>query len=234
MLLTDELARVRPEIQDADAAIVAGRVVVDGVVVSNPRSRVPAGCSIVVRPEAGLRGSVKLRAALDRFAVDVTGRMALDVGAAAGGFTAVLLERGAARVYAVDAGHGQLIGSLRQDVRVVNLEATNVGELTRELVPEVIDVVAADVSYLALSEAVGQLGSVDLARDADLIGLVKPMFELKLGAAPADRPALDRALEAAVTGVEAAGWDVIATMDSPVRGAGGAPELLLHARRLVL
>ena len=110
-----------------------------------------------------LRGSAKLAAALDAFGIDVAGRLCLDVGASTGGFTSVLLERGAARVYAVDAGHGQLLGSLRQDARCVNLEATNVGDLTVALVPDVIDLVTVDVSYLALREAVRQLSALQLA-----------------------------------------------------------------------
>src|SRR5688500_13810486 len=122
-----------------------------------------------------LRGSAKLRWALDRFDVDPGGRVCLDVGASTGGFTTVLLERGATRVYAVDAGHGQLLGSLRQDPRVTNLEATNVGDLSTALVGDPIDLVTVDVSYLALSAAVAQLASVDLASGAILLGLVKPM-----------------------------------------------------------
>jgi len=233
VLLRDLIAERRPDV-DAVEAIEDARVLVDGAVVTNPRSRVRADCSIVVLEPSELRGSVKLRAALDAFAVDVTGRVALDVGAAAGGFTTVLLERGAARVYAVDAGHGQLVGSLRQDPRVVNLEAVNVGDLDRDRIPEVVEVVVVDVSYLSLSEAVRQLSPLDIGPGADLIGLVKPMFELRLPSAPTDRPALDRALAAAVDGVRACGFRVVATMDSPVEGAGGARELLLHGHRLVL
>ena len=232
--LVEELARVRPDLDDVEAVITGGRVLVDGVVITNPRSRVRAGSSIVVADPVDLRGSVKLRAALDRFGVDPAGTIALDVGAAAGGFTRVLLERGAVRVYAVDAGHGQLIGSLRQDVRVVNMERTNVGQLTPDRVSDPIGLVVVDVSYLSLSEAVRQISGLRFGASADLIGLVKPMFELKLPSAPVDRPALVEALVAAVAGVEAAGWRVVGTMDSPVTGAGGAPELLLYARRLLL
>ena len=222
---------MRSDLVDPEAAIIGGRVLVDGVVVTNPRSRVLRESSIVVRTEAELRGSTKLRAALESFDVEVAGRVALDVGAATGGFTSLLLECSAARVYAVDAGHGQLLGSLRQDSRVVNLEATNVGDVDARLIPEPIDVVTIDVSYLSLSDAVGQLARIEIAPDADLIGLVKPMFELKLSSAPRDRSSLDRALEAAVTGVVAAGWTIASTMDSPFEGAKGARELWLHARR---
>lgn len=134
-------------------------------------------------------------------------------------------------MYAVDAGHGQLRGSLRQDERVVNLEATNVGELNVELVPDAIDVVTVDVSYLSLSSAVAQLRPLRLGSKAELIGLVKPMFELRLATAPRGGDAVAEAGRAARAGVEAAGWRVWGLIPSPVVGARGAAELLLHAVR---
>ena len=159
------------------------------------------------------------------------GRICLDLGAAAGGFTRVLLEAGAARVYAVDAGFGQLLGSLRQDPRVVNLEATNVAALDAGLIPDVIDVITVDVSYLALAAAVAQLNRITIAPDAELIGLVKPMFELRLATAPSDPVLVDAATERAVAGIVAAGWAVIGSMPSPLLGGRGAVEALVHARR---
>ncbi|MGH7723158.1 MAG: SAM-dependent methyltransferase [Candidatus Dormibacteria bacterium] len=217
---------------DAEAAIAAGEVLVDGLPVTNPASRLRARARVTLRPVTALRGSAKLRAALTGFGVDVGGRVALDVGAAAGGFTTVLLESGAQRVYAVDAGHGQLLGSLRQHPRVVNLEAVNIADLDAARVPEPIDVVTVDVSYLSVAAAAAQLDRVTLARDADLVALVKPMFELRAPTAPSDRASLDAALAAASTGVSAAGWAVQGVMDSPVTGSRGAREMLLHARRL--
>lgn len=178
-----------------------------------------------------LRGEAKLQAALDGFAVDVRGRTALDVGAAAGGFTTVLLRAGAARVYAVDAGHGQLLGSLRQDPRVFNLEAINIAQLEVSLVPETIDVVTIDVSYLALGAAVAQLDRVRFSAGADLIGLVKPMFELRHATAPTDDESVAAAADVAASAIVKAGWNVLGRMPSPVLGARGAPEMLLHARR---
>jgi 23S rRNA (cytidine1920-2'-O)/16S rRNA (cytidine1409-2'-O)-methyltransferase len=178
-----------------------------------------------------LRGEAKLHAALAGFDVRVAGRVCLDLGAAAGGFTRVLLEAGAARVYAVDAGFGQLLGSLRQDPRVVNLEATNVAALDGRLVPDAIEVVTIDVSYLALAAAVAQLDRISIAPDADLIGLVKPMFELRLANAPSDPMIVDAATERAAAGMVAAGWEVMGTMPSPVLGGRGAVEALVHARR---
>jgi 23S rRNA (cytidine1920-2'-O)/16S rRNA (cytidine1409-2'-O)-methyltransferase len=180
---------------------------------------------------APLRGEAKLRAALSGFDVRVAGRVCLDLGAAAGGFTRVLLEAGASRVYAVDAGFGQLLGSLRQDPRVVNLEATNVAALDTRLVPNPIEVVTIDVSYLALAAAVVQLDRITIASDADLIGLVKPMFELRLATAPSDPLIVDAAIERAAAGIVAAGWEVMGAMPSPVLGGRGAVEALVHARR---
>jgi 23S rRNA (cytidine1920-2'-O)/16S rRNA (cytidine1409-2'-O)-methyltransferase len=229
--LADELGRRRPDVADPLAAIASGRVRVDGRVVTNPGSLVSPAASIRVAVARALRGEAKLRPALAAFGVDVSGRVCLDVGAAAGGFTKVLLEEGASRVYAVDAGHGQLIGSLRRDERVVNLESTNVSELGPALIGEPIEVVVVDVSYLSLASAVAQLAPMRIAPGAELVGLVKPMFELRLGSAPGTRKSLDDALAEARRGVQRAGWSVVGWMDSPVKGARGAAELLLHARR---
>jgi 23S rRNA (cytidine1920-2'-O)/16S rRNA (cytidine1409-2'-O)-methyltransferase len=165
-----------------------------------------------------LRGEAKLRAALDLGGVDVGGKIALDVGASAGGFTTVLLERGARRVYAVDAGHGQLRGWLRQDPRVVNLEATNVAVLDATVIVEIIDVVTIDVSYLSLAAAVEQLDRIGCAPDCSLVGLVKPMFELRLATAPRTLELVEQAARQAADGVAAAGWLVLKTEEIKLRG----------------
>lgn len=175
---------------------------------------------------------MKLQAALDAFGVDVRGRICLDVGASTGGFTRALLKAGAAKVYAVDAGHGQLLGSLRQDARVINLEATNLGVLTSELVPDVIDLLSVDVSYLSLAGAVTQLSErLQLAPSAQLVGLVKPMFELRLAQAPTDDASLEEATREAIAAIEAVGWRVAQQMKSAVTGAKGAVEGFVYALR---
>jgi 23S rRNA (cytidine1920-2'-O)/16S rRNA (cytidine1409-2'-O)-methyltransferase len=227
--LADVVAELEPG-ADPAALVASGEIEVDGFAVTNPEARVSAAAQVRRRRPAGLRGEAKLSAALAAFDIDVFDRVGLDVGAAAGGFTRVLLGAGARRVYAVDVGHGQLLGSLRQDPRVVNLEATNVADLTPVLVPEPVEVVSIDVSYLSLSAAAAQLDRIHLAPRAELVGLVKPMFELRRATAPVDDASLAGALAVAIAGVEAAGWQVVSSMASPVLGAHGARELLLHAR----
>jgi len=229
--LVQELARVRPDVTNPAEAVAAGEVLVDGRIVTNPASLVWSGASIVVRPARPLRGEAKLRAALAAFDVRVSGRVAVDVGAAAGGFTRALLEAGAARVYAVDAGHGQLVGSLRADPRVVDLEGVNLAELDTTRIPEAVELVTLDLSYLSLADAVPQLTRLSIAADAELVALVKPAFELGLAALPERPELLARAVERPRAGIERSGWRVAAELESPVRGARGAVEFLLHARR---
>jgi 23S rRNA (cytidine1920-2'-O)/16S rRNA (cytidine1409-2'-O)-methyltransferase len=229
--LLEEVARAHPKIQYPEQEILRGAIVVDGRVMTNPASLIREGASIAIRSEPVLRGEAKLRAALEAFEVVIDGRIALDVGAAAGGFTRALLDAGARRVYAVDVGHGQLLGSLRQDPRVVNLEATNIADLDRAKVPDVIDVITIDVSYLALAVAVPQLAHVRLAPSAHAIALVKPQFELGLSAPPSDPERLATAVARAAAGFEARGWSVERAIESPIRGTRGAIELLMHARR---
>lgn len=220
-----------PAVEDPEAVIGAGLVQVGGAVNSNTAARVRRDAVVkVVRPVA-LRGARKLEAALDHFAVSPQGRRALDLGACTGGFTTVLLERGASVVYAVEAGHGQLLGSIRQDPRVRNLERTNLGELNRELVPDPVEVVTMDLSYLAIADAIGQVEAVDLAPGADLVALVKPMYELAMAQLPTEPDQYDEAKHRARLGVEASGWSAQGVIDSPMRGGRGAVEFLLHARR---
>ena len=229
--LATELTRANPWIDDPAALIVAGTVMVDGRIVTNPASLVRMGASIELRGAPPLRGEAKLRAALSGFAPSVHGRVALDVGAAAGGFTRVLLEAGASRVYAVDAGFGQLLGSIRQNVRVVNLERTNLGDLDDNRVPEVIDIITMDLSYLAVAVAAHQLEVLRIAPNADLVALVKPTFELGLAAPPAGAEELALAVALARDGLEAASWSVLAVIESPVTGRRGTAEYLIHASR---
>jgi 23S rRNA (cytidine1920-2'-O)/16S rRNA (cytidine1409-2'-O)-methyltransferase len=131
----------------------------------------------------------------------------------------------------VDVGYGQLLGSLRRDPRVVVLERTNLVRLDTTLVPDPLGVVTLDLSYLALARAVPQLETVVIEPRADLIALVKPMFELGLSDPPVEPELHLLAVERATHGLEAESWEVVGSMESPLAGAGGAVEFFLHARR---
>jgi 23S rRNA (cytidine1920-2'-O)/16S rRNA (cytidine1409-2'-O)-methyltransferase len=229
--LATELAHRHPCLEDPGALIATGQILVNGFPRTNPASLVSSSDAIIVRPPRRLRGAAKLAHALATFEVAVEGRVAVDVGAAAGGFTQVLLDAGAARVYAVDAGPGQLRGSLRQDPRVVNLERTNIGELGSALIPDQVELVTIDLSYLSIAAAVPQLAPLRIACAADLITLVKPAYELGRGALPDDERLIAAAVRLAADGLATAGWRVIEHEASPVRGARGAIEWLIHARR---
>lgn len=228
--LARELARRFPDLEDPELAVATGTVLVDGIPNRNPASLVGPSASLTLQRPVALRGEAKLRHAVRAMSVSVAGRVALDVGAAAGGFTRVLLEAGAQRVYAVDAGHGQLLGSLRQDPRLVTLERTNLGALTRELVPEVVEVVTMDLSYLPVARAAPQLEAVELSPATELVALVKPQHELRLGA-PADDAQVTEAVGHATDGLAACGWTVVAATRSPVLSSRGAVEWLIRARR---
>ncbi len=179
------------------------------------------------------RGALKLAHALDLWPVGVAGRVVLDVGASTGGFTEVCLARGAARVYAVDVGRGQLHPRLSGDARVVRLEATDARDLTPALVPQPPALIVTDVSFISLAKALPAALAL-AAPGADLVALVKPQFEVgpaKVGKGglvtdPDDRRA---ALEGVKAFLAVSGWTVRGTADSPIAGGDGAHEFLLWA-----
>jgi 23S rRNA (cytidine1920-2'-O)/16S rRNA (cytidine1409-2'-O)-methyltransferase len=205
---------------------------VDGAPISNVNAFVRADAAIKVVRAKPLRGAVKLRHAIATFDLDLSGLVAVDVGAAAGGFTQALLDAGAARVYAVDVGVGQLRGWLRTDPRVVNLEHTNLARLGDALIPEPVDVVVVDLSYLSIADAVPQINQLDLAPAAHLIALVKPTFELQSGIMAAEPDQVSAAVAKAGHALKGAGWGLAGQVASPVLGSRGAVEVLLLARRL--
>ena len=223
------LALRRPEVPLA--AISSGRVLVDGRVVSNPNARVRRDASVRVTAERRLRGDLKLSHALDTFDVTVAGRIAVDVGASAGGFTTALLRRGAVQVYAVDVGMGQLLGRLRADSRVVNLEGTNLADLSVDLVPDPVQLITMDLSYLPLADALPQLESLPLVPSTDLIALVKPTFELRRAGLAATADDLAEATTRVVQAATLSGWRVEAACAAPATGQRGALEQFVHARR---
>jgi 23S rRNA (cytidine1920-2'-O)/16S rRNA (cytidine1409-2'-O)-methyltransferase len=181
------------------------------------------------------RGGIKLAHALAHFAIEVSGLVALDIGGSTGGFTDVLLQKGAARVYAVDVGHGQLAWKLRQDPRVVVLERVNARYLTTEQVPERLDIIVCDASFIGLETVLpAPLGLAK--REAQLVALIKPQFEVgpeRVGKGGVVRdPALHREVcERIATWLTGRGWEVVGIVESPIRGPEGNIEFLAYARR---
>ncbi len=222
----------------ARAAIEAGGVSVAGRTALKPAELVEEAADIVAAPAHPWvgRGALKLAHALELWPVAVAGRTVLDVGASTGGFTEVCLARGAARVYAVDVGHGQLHPLLRGDARVVVLEGVDARGLDRALVPEPVGLVVCDVSFIGLAKALPAALAL-AAPGADLVALVKPQFEVgpeRVGKGGLVREEADRLQAvAAVAGfLKTAGWRVQATAESPVAGGEGAREHLLWAKSL--
>jgi len=226
--LVDLLAQRRPDV--SVTAIQEARVLVDGRFVTNPRAHVPADASLRVLRARRLRGDIKLSSALDRLGVRVGGRVALDVGANAGGFTTALLDRGARRVYAVDAGIGQLLGRLRTEPRVVNLEGHNLAVVDRYVIPEVVGLITIDLSYLAISDALPQLGRLELSPSTDLVALVKPTFELRAATLANEGEDVERAVEHAEQAMTQLGWHVRGRCTAPTTGRRGAREVFVHGR----
>ncbi|HEX8902029.1 TlyA family RNA methyltransferase [Vitreimonas sp.] len=218
----------------ARAAIEAGGVTANGAPVDKPADLIAEDAALALIPPHPWvsRGGVKLAAALEAFGINPEGRICLDVGASTGGFTHVLLSRGAAKVYAVDVGQGQLHASLRDDPRVVNLERTDARTLTRELIPEPPTLIVCDASFIGAAKVLAAPLAL-AAKHADLVTLIKPQFET--GPGHGGLPSEDIARAAANTAIEAldglSGFRIKGVMDSPIRGGDGNLELLAHARR---
>ncbi len=219
-------------------AIDAGRVLVGGAPANTATRQVAAAEPVVVLPadrEFVSRGGHKLAAALDAFALDVSGRTAVDVGASTGGFTDCLLQRGAEHVYAIDVGRGQLAWSLREDPRVTVMERTNVRDLEAGSLAPLPDVCVTDVSFISLRTVAPNLLAVTAAR-TDFVLLVKPQYEagrarLGRGGIVRDPEVHAAVLREVVAALDDAGLGVGAVIPSPLRGADGNVEFLAHALR---
>ncbi len=219
--------------QKAQALILAGQVLVDGQKAAKAGHTVPVEARIEVLATLKYvgRGGLKLEAALDQFAINPAGKVCLDVGSSTGGFTDCLLQRGAARVYAIDVGKGQLDWKLRNDPRVVLREEVNARYLTPDLIGESADLAVCDVSFISVTRILPVLPPL-LKEDAELVILVKPQFEVGKGQVGKGGIVRDPELHRwACAHVEEAARSLgyrTAIIDSPVLGAEGNKEFLLH------
>jgi len=218
----------------ARALIMAGQVVVADHVAEKPGQMVPVEAKVRLKGEVlpfVSRGGVKLQKALDEFGIDVAGLVALDVGASTGGFTDCLLQRGAAKVLAVDVGYAQLAWKLRRDERVVNLEKTNIRYVTPDKLPQVPDIAVIDASFISLAKVLP--ATISLLKDGGvIIALIKPQFEVGRGEVGKGGVVRDaekhREVIAAIKSLaERLGLKVRGVTESPILGSKGNREFLI-------
>jgi 23S rRNA (cytidine1920-2'-O)/16S rRNA (cytidine1409-2'-O)-methyltransferase len=225
-----------PSRERARALILAGQVVVDGQLETKAGTQVDTAADLgLVAPDHPYvgRGGVKLAHALDTFHIAVEGREALDIGASTGGFTDVLLKRGATRVVALDVGHGQIDWALRNDPRVVVIEHFNARHLQPSDLPGPVDIVTIDVSFISLRQILPVVPPVLRAR-GDVVALVKPQFEagrseIRKGVIR-DAAIQARVLDEVSAAAREVGLTPVASTTSPITGAKGNVEFLLHLR----
>jgi 23S rRNA (cytidine1920-2'-O)/16S rRNA (cytidine1409-2'-O)-methyltransferase len=236
LLVTRGLAPSRAK---AQALVLAGKVYVGETRVDKAGAMVADDAAIEVRGEDHpyvSRGGVKLAGALDAFAVDPAGKHCVDLGASTGGFTDCLLQRGAAKVAAVDVGYGQLAHKLRVDPRVLVLERTNAKTLEPDQVGGLADLVVVDASFIGLGKLLPAIARIT-KEGGELVALVKPQFEVGREEAAKSRGVIkDAELRARAIGnveeeVVAAGFDLLGTVDSTLPGPKGNVEAFVHARR---
>jgi len=236
LLVTRGLAESRTR---AQALIMAGAVFSGEKKIAKPGDTLAEDAPLEVRGKDHpwvSRGGIKLDHALSHFGLDVTGAIALDVGSSTGGFTDVLLTRGAAKVYAVDVGTNQLAWKLRQDHRVVVHEQTNARTLDRSIIPEPVDIIVCDASFIGLAKVLE--APLKLARPgAKLVALIKPQFEagreeVGKGGVVRDPVVHDRVCAQARAWVESQGWAVLGITPSPITGPEGNVEFLLGAEKI--
>ena len=220
----------------AQALILAGNVFVGDRRVAKSGDLLPEDAVLTVKGRDHpwvSRGGVKLAHGLAFFGFDVAGAVALDVGSSTGGFTDVLLTKGAARVYAIDVGTNQLAWKLRSDERVIVHEQTNARDLTTEIVPEAVDIIVCDASFIGLAKVLD--AALGLAKPgAKLIALVKPQFEagrgeVGKGGVVRDPVIHQRVCDEAAAWIESKGWRVIGVETSPITGPEGNVEFLIGA-----
>ncbi len=220
----------------AKTLIEAEKVLVNGKIVADVAFTPPKDALIKLLEEDMpwvSRGALKLLGAFEEWDIDTNGRVALDVGASTGGFTEVLLSKGATKVYALDVGHDQLDQKLRNDSRVVVLEGKHVMDASPIDFPESIEFMTVDLSFISLIKVLPKLAEL-LAEGGDMIALVKPQFEVgkdnvDKGGIVRDPVLREEALRRVVRAAKEAGLTILGTMDSPIAGGDGNKEFLLYA-----
>lgn len=223
--------------EKARALIIEGKVIVNGEKIEKPGSMVDESAEITICGETlpyVSRGGLKLEHALKEFSINVRQKVAMDVGASTGGFTDCLLQHGAKRVYAIDVGYGQLAWKLRTDPRVIPIERTNIRYLSRDKIPEDIDIVTVDVSFISLKLVIPKVIEF-LKPGGEIIALIKPQFEV--GRGEVDRGGIvkdpekrRKAVEEIKRFFETLNLNVIGTVESPIKGQKGNIEYLIYAK----
>lgn len=222
----------------ARSLIMEGKVLVGGMPVTKAGTLVPSDSAVTLR-EGDIpyvsRGGLKLGAAIDHFDVRLSGVVAMDVGSSTGGFTDCMLQRGAARVYCIDVGYGQLAWQLRQDPRVVLLERTNIRYLERERIPEAIDLATIDVSFISLRKVLDKVMEF-LRPGGEILALVKPQFEVGREGVGRGGIVRDEELRRSVVNslqefAGGIGLDVKGIFESPVPGQKGNREYFMYMRK---
>jgi 23S rRNA (cytidine1920-2'-O)/16S rRNA (cytidine1409-2'-O)-methyltransferase len=220
------------------ALILAGQVLVNGQKQDKAGALVPDDAEIRILGEVlpyVSRGGLKLAAALKEFGLSADGKVALDVGASTGGFTDCLLQHGAAKVYAVDVGYGQMAWKIRQDPRVITIERVNIRAIEPSLVPEPVDMAVIDVSFISLEKVVPAILQF-LRPGAELVALIKPQFEVGKGLVGKggivrDDAARSAAMEKVRSFIQGQSFEVKGVIESPIKGQDGNVEYLIYGVR---
>jgi 23S rRNA (cytidine1920-2'-O)/16S rRNA (cytidine1409-2'-O)-methyltransferase len=222
----------------ARALIMAGKVVVENRVVDKPGTRVDIGAHLELRGEDHpyvSRGGIKLEGALQAFRIDPAGMVVMDVGASTGGFTDCILQKGARKVYAVDVGYGELAWKLRSDARVIKLERRNIRYLKKEEVPEEMDLILVDTSFISIEKFLPRLHDF-LKGQGRIVGLIKPQFEVGKGEVGKGGVVRDPELHRRVIDrisqfCQEKGFRVLGVVESSILGPKGNKEFFIHLKK---
>src|SRR5881398_3960788 len=226
-----------PSREQAQRAVMAGEVKVGTRIAAKPSQLLGPDVAIAVKPTRKYvgRGALKLKSALNYFKIDVSGKVALDIGASTGGFTDCLLQRGAAKVFAIDVGHGQLAWKLRNDPRVVVMEKLNARFLSREQIPQLVDLCVIDVSFISLTLILPRAFEL-ITQEGMVLALIKPQFELERedvgrGGIVREHALHEKAQQKIVKFVEEANYHVVGLVPSTITGTDGNQEFFICIRK---